>query len=226
MSLIDNLLGIHHRITAACERAGRHPSRVRLIAVTKTVPVPPINEAITNGVTAIGENRVQEASTKFPHLLPVERHLIGHLQSNKARRALELFDWLHSLDSLDLAQRLEKLAISLSRRPRVLIQVDLGKEATKTGADVADLPALVEFLQHCQQLQLCGLMTIPPLLDTPEAGRPYFRQLRTLAQELQAQYPQVSLSELSMGMSGDFEVAIEEGATMVRVGSAIFGARH
>jgi PLP dependent protein len=225
MSLTDNISAIHRRIAIACQRVGRSTTSVRLIAVTKTVALPLINEAITQGITAIGENRVQEATTKFPAMLPVERHLIGHLQSNKARRAVELFDYIHSLDSISLAQRLEHLAATLSRRPQVLIQVDLSKEVTKTGADVADLPALIEFLQSCQNLHLCGLMTIPPLLDTAEAVRPYFRQLRELSQKLQAEYPQISLSELSMGMSGDFEVAIAEGATMVRVGTAIFGGR-
>ncbi len=195
-------------------------SNVRLVAVTKTFPVSKILEAINAGVTDIGENRVQEAAEKFPQLPPVTKHLIGHLQANKARRAVELFDWIHSVDSVALARRLDRLAGDLGRRPVVLAQVDLGKEATKSGVPVEGLSELADALMQCSNLDFRGLMTLPPFFEDPELVRPYFAKLRELLEQLP--YP---LTELSMGMSHDFTVAIEEGATIVRIGSAIFGGR-
>lgn len=221
-----NLAEINRRIRAACQRAGRAPKSVRLVAVTKTVEAARIEEALHAGVTDIGENRVQEAETKFVRLSAARRHLIGHLQSNKVRRAVELFDWIHTIDDIKLAERLDRIAGELGRRPVVLVQVDLGKEATKSGTDEEELPEIIAFMARCAHLDCRGLMTIPPYLPEPEQVRPYFRRLRELLVEINAGrvYPH-PLTELSMGMSHDFEVAIEEGATLVRVGTAIFGAR-
>lgn len=217
MSIKSNLQKIRREI----ERSGRN---VRLVAVTKTFPVSKILEAISAGVNDIGENRVQEAAEKFPQLPPVTRHLIGHLQANKARRAVELFDWIHSVDSVALATRLDRLATELGRRPVVLAQVDLGKEATKSGISVEGLPELVDALVECKSLEFRGLMTLPPFFEDPEMVRPYFAKLRELLEEQNRRLAH-PLTELSMGMSHDFTVAIEEGATIVRIGSAIFGER-
>jgi PLP dependent protein len=203
---------------------------VRLVAVTKTITPARIAEALAAGQLEIGENRVQEAETKFPELINGPwashwcRHLIGHLQANKARRAVELFDWIHSIDSVKLAARLDRIAGELGRRPVVLAQVDIGHEATKNGIDESELPELADYLAGAAHLDFRGLMAIPPYLPDLEAVRPFFSHLRELKEQLQ-QRGNLTLPELSMGMSHDFEVAIEEGATLVRVGSAIFGAR-
>lgn len=219
MSIESNIQKIRREIEAA---AGNRS--VRLVAVTKTFPVSKILEAISARVDDIGENRVQEAAEKFPHLPPVTKHLIGHLQANKARRAVALFDWIHSVDSVALAMRLDRLAAELGRRPVVLAQVDLGKEPTKSGISVEGLPELVDTLVQCRNLDFRGLMTLPPFFEDPEMVRPYFAKLRELLTEQNKRLP-YALTELSMGMSHDFTVAIEEGATIVRIGSAIFGER-
>jgi PLP dependent protein len=185
---------------------------------------------MTAGLTDFGENRVQEAETKIPEVgrNQARWHLIGHLQSNKARRAVELFDVIHSVDSIALAQRLDRICEELGREALpVLIQVDLGQEQTKTGIEEGKLPDLVAALQECARLRLAGLMTLPPFFEDAEKVRPYFRRLRDLRDKFQAgkafgDQP----GELSMGMTHDFEVAIEEGATIVRVGTAIFGERE
>jgi len=175
-----------------------------------------------------GENRVQEAKAKRPALsdLTVTWHMVGHLQSNKARAARELFHWVHSVDSLRLAQKLDLAAGSSAERLPVLIEVNLSEEITKSGAREADVPQLAEQVAMLARLELRGLMVIPPFLENPEEARPYFRRLRELAREIDSRHlANVSMQELSMGMSHDFEVAIEEGATMVRIGTAIFGPR-
>lgn len=181
------------------------------------------------GLIDFGENRVQEAETKIPQIARdgVRWHLIGHLQSNKARRAVELFDVIHSVDSVALAQRLERICDELGREELpVLIQVDLGHEATKTGIEERNVPQLVDALQGCRRLRLKGLMTLPPFFESSEKVRPYFRRLRELRDQLHARNAfGDSVGELSMGMTHDFEVAIAEGATIVRVGTAIFGER-
>jgi PLP dependent protein len=233
MSIEESLKDIESRIAAAAQRSGRSSDQVRLVAVTKTVPAERVLEAICAGVTNIGENRIQEAEGKLNQLEKsgemmrhVKRHLIGHLQSNKARRAVELFDFIHSVDSLKLAERLDIVAAELGKRPVVFAQVDLGKEATKTGVDEADLPALAAFLASSPNLDFRGLMTIPPFFSNPDEVRPYFSRLRDLLVDLNAhKISAQTLTELSMGMSHDFEVAIEEGATVVRIGTSIFGAR-
>jgi PLP dependent protein len=223
---------INRRIEAACERAGRRPSEITLVAVSKTVPAARIREAIEAGVRTLGESRVQEAAAKITELsaLSAERkvqwHLIGHLQSNKARRAVELFDAVHSVDDLKLAERLERLAAESGERLPIFIEVNLGGEEAKTGVSPDEVLPLCEQIGKLPSLELKGLMAVPPFSDNPEDARPFFRRLRNLRDEArQAGAVGGSFNDLSMGMSDDFEVAIEEGATFVRIGSALFGAR-
>jgi PLP dependent protein len=217
-------------IEAAARRCGRNPEEVRLIAISKTHPASLIKSLIELGATDLGENRVQEAEEKIPQLgqQSVRWHLVGHLQANKARRALGLFDVIHSLDSIDLARRLDRLCVEAGRQSvSLLIQVDLGHEETKSGIDEQELPQLVDAVKHLERLELIGLMTLPPFFDDPEQARPYFRRLRQLRDELAAGGVfGNNRGELSMGMTHDFAVAIEEGATMVRIGTAIFGERE
>lgn len=218
---------VQERIQAALRRAGRADS-VTLVGVTKTIEPAYIAEAYRCGLRHFGENRVQEFEEKrrFLSLPEATWHLVGHLQTNKSRRATELFDRVDSLDSLRLAERLNRDAADLDKQLPVLIQVHLGKEPTKFGVPEANLLALVEQVGALPQLDLRGLMVLPPYFDDPEQVRPFFRRLRELAEEVaRQQIPQVKLRELSMGMSHDFEVAIEEGATMVRLGTALFGPR-
>src|SRR5207253_7589222 len=193
-------------------------------------PADSVREAIAAGVADFGENRVQEAEGKIPEVGrdKARWHLIGHLQSNKARRAVELFDVIHSLDSVALAQRLDRMCDELDRQELpVLIQVDLGHEETKTGIEERNLPALVDTIKKCERLQLIGLMTLPPYFEDAEQARPFFRKLRELRDQLHTQGAfGKSRGELSMGMTHDYEIAIQEGATMLRIGTAIFGERH
>ena len=223
------LAGIRARLAAAAKSRGRAPEEVKLIAISKTHPASVIKRVIGFGAVDIGENRVQEAEGKIKEVgrNAARWHLVGHLQANKARRAVTLFDVIHSLDSLDLAQRLDRLCVEEDIETlAVLIQVDLGHEETKSGIDESELTHLVEGLGPLSRLEFTGLMTLPPFFDNPEQSRPYFRRLRELRDELAARGAFASgKGELSMGMTNDFEVAIEEGATMVRVGTAIFGER-
>jgi PLP dependent protein len=207
------------RIEAAATRSGRDPSSIRLIAVTKTVSADRIREAAACGITHIGENRLQEAAPKRESLadLSLTWHFIGHLQTNKAKKVAESFDWIQSVDRAELAERLNDYAPP--RRLPILLEVKLGNEATKSGIDPAGLAILVNIVRRCPNIDLCGFMTVPPYSDDPESVRPWFRALRERAKLF-------GLQELSMGMSHDFEVAIEEGATMVRIGTALFGARR
>jgi pyridoxal phosphate enzyme (YggS family) len=200
-----------------------------VIAISKTHPAEVLKEALESGITEFGENRVQEAESK---IIEVGRrkarwHLVGHLQANKARRALGLFDVIHSLDSIELAHRLDRLCAEEGREELpVLIQVDLGEEDTKTGVSEAGLLELVQSMDKCAKLRLCGLMTLPPFFENPEQTRPFFRRLRVLRDQLENQGRFANgKGELSMGMTHDFEVAVEEGATMLRIGTAIFGER-
>jgi PLP dependent protein len=214
-----NLEAVHERVARACERAGRKPDDVLLIAVSKTVEIERIRLAVTAGVRALGENRVQEAKEKVAGLgRPVPWHLIGSLQTNKARDAVELFDWIHSVDREELARELDRRAHQRERRVKILVQVNVGEEPQKGGVHPAELKGLLESLTALSNLEVRGLMCIPPAAETAEASRPWFRRLRELRDA-------AGLEHCSMGMSGDFEVAIEEGATMVRVGTAIFGPR-
>ena len=223
---------VNRRIAAACERAGRQASEITLVAVSKTVSAPRVREAIEAGVRTLGENRVQEAAAKIPELgaISAERgvqwHLIGHLQSNKARLAVELFDAVHSVDDLKLAERLDRLATRSGKRLPIFIEVNLGGEESKTGAAPDEVLPLCEQVGKLPRLELKGLMAVPPLSGAPEDARPFFRQLRRLRDEArQSGAAGGQFNDLSMGMSDDFEIAIEEGATFVRIGAAIFGAR-
>jgi PLP dependent protein len=231
MSVAANLSSIRERMAAAARRARRHPAEVALMTVTKNQSAARIREAYEAGQRLLGENRVQEFSGKaaaLSDLRAAEWHMIGHLQSNKAGKAAELFRAVDSVDSLKLAEKLNSAASLLGKRLDVLIEINVGGEAAKTGVAAASL-ALEELLQAAprfEALTIRGLMTVPPFTDDPEDVRNYFRKLRQLRDTLSSrQLPAISLDELSMGMSHDFEVAIEEGSTCVRVGTAIFGDR-
>jgi pyridoxal phosphate enzyme (YggS family) len=218
-SLAGNIANVRDRIARACERAGRNTSDVTLIAVSKAHPPSAVAEAQAAGLADFGENRVQEASAKILELradgVTPNWHLIGHLQRNKAAAAVGLFDIIHSVDSYRLAEAIAKNALASTR---VLLEVNTGGESSKFGVPPDEAPALAERIGRLHHVDLVGLMTVAPETDDPERVRPYFRRLRELRGA-------IGLSELSMGMTGDFEVAIEEGATFVRIGRAIFGAR-
>jgi pyridoxal phosphate enzyme (YggS family) len=224
-----NLSAVLERVKNAASRAGRDSDEIKLVAVSKTHPPDVIRQAIELGVTTFGENKVQEAEAKIGEVRGsnVEWHLIGHLQSNKARKAVQLFDVIQSLDSMDLAARLERMCIEENRSTLpVFVQVDLAGEETKSGISREKLPALIDYLKVCRKLSLKGLMVLPPFFDDPEDARPFFQELRTVRDDLLSQWAFAGgRGELSMGMSHDFEIAIEEGATVIRVGTAIFGAR-
>ena len=221
--------GVREKIAECARRSGRSADELTLVAVSKTHPAELIREAIAAGVADFGENRVQEAESKTPEVGRDQArwHLIGHLQSNKARRAVELFDVIHSLDSAALARRLDRMCIDLRRQALpVLIQVDLGHEPTKTGAVEKDLPEIIEAVKASERLSLIGLMTLPPFFNDAEKARPFFRRLREMRDEIRKQGAfGDGCGELSMGMTHDYEVAIEESATMLRIGTAIFGER-
>lgn len=220
-----NLEEVKGRIAAAARGAGRDPALVRLVAVSKTVDLEHIQAAVAAGQLLFGENYLQEARPKIAALGPaLSWHFIGHLQSNKAKAAAGLFDVIHGVDSLKLAQALNSAAASKGDIQKILIQINLAGEASKSGAAPETVPGLLRELGRLPHLQVLGLMTLPPWLADPEAVRPYFRALRELRDRLEADLRQ-PLPELSMGMSGDFEAAVAEGATLVRVGTAIFGSR-
>jgi pyridoxal phosphate enzyme (YggS family) len=224
-----NVNRVQERIQRACDRAGRDPASVRLIAVSKTVGLDRIREGVAAGIRMLGENYIQEAKDKIDASpdLDVTWHFIGHLQTNKAKFAAAYFTWVHTVDSLKLARELNKRAAGLDRRLNILLQVHLGEEATKEGVDPEQRPALYRDVSELEALQVRGLMVLPPYLADLEEVRPHFRQLRGLLLDLKAKSRDPdSLTELSMGMSHDFEAAVEEGATLVRVGTAIFGARR
>jgi len=229
MELQENIAWVQERIAAACDRSGRRAEEVKLVAVSKKVTPEIIRRAYDAGLRDFGENRVQEASEKRTALsdLTVTWHLIGHLQTNKARPARELFHWVHSIDSLRLAAKLDKAAVCSGDRLQVLLEVNLGGEAAKSGASENEVMELVGQVSQFETLELRGLMTIPPFFEDPTNARPFFQRLRELSEKVEsAHLPNVSMRDLSMGMSHDFEVAIEEGATVVRVGTAIFGERR
>ncbi|MCH8949969.1 MAG: YggS family pyridoxal phosphate-dependent enzyme [Chloroflexi bacterium] len=223
MNIVENLASVRQRIDAACRRAGRSPDDVTLVGVSKGASARAVAEACAAGLADVGENRVQEAAAKIPavrallgtHSQPTW-HLIGHLQTNKAKTATRLFDILHSVDSLRLAQALSRRA---NERLPVLLEVNVAQDAAKFGFAPEEVTSALAAIAALPNLDVRGLMTIAPLTDDPETSRPFFRRLRELRDTL-------GLSVLSMGMTGDFEVAIEEGATMIRVGRAIFGPRR
>lgn len=224
----ENIAAVRKRIAEAASRSGRNPEGITLVAVTKTVETHRIREGIAAGLTVFGENRVQEAEGKVCEIgHGVRWHMIGHLQTNKAKRAVELFDLIQSVDSLHLAREIEKRAAAVGRRIPVLLQVDLAGEETKFGFTPDELIRDLEEVAGCSHIEVSGLMTIPPLSPDPEESRPYFRQLAQIRETISAQCTgDVRMDILSMGMSQDYEVAVEEGATMVRIGTALFGARH
>lgn len=224
MSIKDNLEMVRERIAEAALSSGRDPSDILLVAVSKTVEPERILEAVEAGVTDLGENRVQEARDKIETLGRIARwHLIGTLQRNKAKYAVRLFDMIQSLDSASLVQELDKRAAKEEKRMEVLVEVKTSFEETKHGVAPAHLEDLVREVLQKEHLIFKGLMTIAPYVDDPELARPYFRQLRVLKDQLEEKG--MPVEHLSMGMSNDFEVAIQEGATMVRIGTAIFGPR-
>lgn len=217
-----NIDNVRQRVDNAARGAGRDPAEIKLVAVSKTHPAAVVRDAINAGLSIFGENKVQEAESKIDEVGrdAVEWHLIGHLQSNKARKAVHLFDVIQTVDSIELAERLERICEEEGRDSlSVLVQVDLAGEETKSGVPEVELTQFADHLKACKRLQFNGLMVLPPYFDAPEATRPYFRRLRALRDQI------LPGGELSMGMSHDFEVAIEEGATIVRVGTAIFGER-
>jgi PLP dependent protein len=228
VAISANLADVRTRLARAAQRAGRDPSSIRLVAVSKTHPIESVLAAVRAGQTVFGENRVQEALQKIGQSsdMAIEWHLIGHLQSNKARKAAAAFACIHSIDSVDLLDRIDEAALECGASPDLLVQVDLAGEPTKYGATLDALSPVFARAASCRAARVCGLMVLPPFVDDPEEVRPYFRQLRSIRDDLLGRgVPASMLRELSMGMSHDFEVAVEEGATLVRVGTAIFGTR-
>ena len=232
MSVAENIAEVRGRIATAARRVNRDPDSIRLMAVTKTFPAEVIQQAYDAGARLFGENRVQEFSAKAAALRDLEGaewHLIGHLQSNKAAKAAEVFHAVDSVDSLRLAEKLNNAALNLDKQLPILIEINVGGEEAKSGIDPnsLELEELLKVALRLDQLQFCGLMTIPPFTEDPQEARLFFRRLRELRDRIAGRdLPGINLDVLSMGMSHDFEVAIEEGATCVRLGSAIFGERY
>ncbi len=228
MSIEQNLKSVGNRIAAAARRAGRDPSAIKLVTVTKTVDIERIREAVSAGAVVLGENRVQEAKEKIDKLGNIASwHLIGHLQTNKAKYAVKLFDLIHSVDTFELAKEIDRQAAKIGKVQDVLIELNIAGEEQKAGVPMDAAAGLVRETAGLKHIRVKGLMAMPPYSENPENSRPYYKRLRDLASVIaEENIPDVSMQCLSMGMSGDFEVAIEEGATMVRVGTAIFGTRH
>lgn len=230
MSIQEKYNEILERKNAAAIRSGRKPEDVILMAVTKTHPYSELNEVIDAGATDIGENKVQEVLEKYEFVKPVRWHLIGHLQTNKVKSIIDKVEMIHSVDSLHLAKEIDKRAGAIGKKMDVLIQINSAMEATKTGIPAEELEELVrEIAAECSNVRICGIMCIPPMAEIPEDNRPYFRQAKVLFEKMKTwDIPEEVFAPtvLSMGMSGDFEVAIEEGSTIVRVGSSIFGPRN
>jgi len=225
-AIARNLEAVRQRIASAARRAGRDPEAVTLVGVSKTVPVERVREAIDAGLLDLGENRVQEAREKAPSLpAEVRWHLVGHLQSNKAAHAARLFKVVHSVDSVEILGKLDQAASKEGRRIDALVQVDLAGEATKFGIEEGRIDEVLDAAASCGSVAVRGLMNLPPDAPDPEKVRPYFRRLRRLLEEARARHPGLALDRLSMGMTEDFEVAVEEGSTLVRVGRALFGER-
>lgn len=225
--LAENIALVRSRIAEAAQKAGRDPAEITLVAVSKTKPVELVEMAYNLGVTDFGENRVQEALPKIEHFHPQDLrwHLIGHLQSNKAGKVVEPFACIHSVDSLHLAQVLSRHAQEQGRQLAILLQVNVSGEASKEGIALAEAPEVAQQIANLPALQIEGLMTIAPLVNDPEEVRPVFRGLRLLRDRLRTEVPASTWTQISMGMTDDYTIAIEEGATLVRVGRAIFGQR-
>jgi pyridoxal phosphate enzyme (YggS family) len=228
-SIPDRLAAVRARITQAALRSGRPAEQIQLVAVAKTQPADAVRAMVVAGAQIIAENYIQEAREKFDALidLPIQWHYIGHLQSNKAKYAVRMFALIHTVDSLHLAEELDRQAGKAGKVQKILIQVNVGGEVTKSGVAPEGAEALVRAIAGLPHLEIRGLMALPPFFDAPQRVRPYFAQLRRLSESIAAQHiDKVSMAELSMGMTGDFEVAIEEGATLVRIGTALFGERR
>jgi PLP dependent protein len=227
--IAQNIQRIQERAAEAAASCGRSPDEIALLAISKTFPAESILQAAEAGLQRFGENRVQEAEGKILRLRQthkLEWHLVGHLQSNKAKRALELFDVIHSLDGVKLASRISQAGIEMGKTQSVLLQVDLGQEETKFGAEPGRVREILEAVSGLKGIRLDGLMTIPPFFENPEKSRPFYAKLRELREALDSEQPGcLGQKHLSMGMSHDFEEAIREGATIIRVGTAIFGSR-
>jgi len=222
-----NLQVVRERIAAAARRAGRDPAEITLVAVTKTQPVEVIRAAYELGLRDFGENRVEEAETKFDQLPDdIRWHMVGHVQSRKAARAVKPYVLVHSVDRVKLARRLDRFAAEAGRTLPILLEVNVSGEATKYGFHPAEVEAAVEAMRAFEHLHIQGLMTMAPIVPDPEEARPVFVALRELRDRLAARFPDLDWHHLSMGMTDDFEVAVEEGATIVRIGRAIFGERH
>jgi pyridoxal phosphate enzyme (YggS family) len=229
MTIAEKIAIVRERMARAARRCGRDPADVALVAVSKTHPAEMVRQAWAAGVTTMGENYIQEARDKITALADcaLSWHFIGHLQSNKAKIAVDLFDLIHGVDTLKLAREIDKQAAKIGKTQEILIQVNISGEATKSGATEAATLALVRDTACLEHVKIRGLMTMPPFFDPPERARPYFAALRRLRDRIRAEaIAGVDISELSMGMTSDFEVAIEEGATLVRIGTAIFGPRE
>ena len=228
LQISDNLKRVREKIAKAASKVGRNPQDIQLVAVSKTVDIKRIQQAIEAGATILGENYIQEARKKIEEIgQDVRWDFIGHLQSNKVKYAVDLFEMIHSVDRLSLAQEINKAAEKKKKKVRILVQVNISGEEAKSGIDPGGVISLVREIASLPNLSQEGLMTMPPYFDAPEEARPYFTSLRELRDKiLKESIGGISLKELSMGMSGDFEVAIEEGSTLVRVGTAIFGERN
>ncbi|GAB4363912.1 MAG: YggS family pyridoxal phosphate-dependent enzyme [Calditrichia bacterium] len=225
-AIAENLKRVQERIASAAHRVGRAPEEIKLVGVTKTVEPQRINAAIKAGLTAIGENRIQEAREKYPQVLPVEWHMVGHLQTNKVKYAVKMFDMIQSVDSVHLAEEINNRCEGLNKPMPVLIEVNTSGEESKYGCKPSETIELVSKIKDLPFLSIRGLMTIGLFSDDPGEVRPCFQKLRELAEQIKAlQMPEVRMDILSMGMSADFEWAIEEGSNMVRIGTAIFGER-
>ena len=225
VSIAENLEQVREQIARAAEKSGRSPDDVELVAITKTHPAEKVRKAIEAGQHLFGESRVQEARAKIPELASnIRWHFVGHLQKNKIRHALPLFELIHSIDSLALARDIDRIAQEEGLHPRVLLEINVAGEGSKFGFPPDKLREQIEALLALPRLSILGLMTIPPLAEEAEASRKYFVQLRELRDHLQTEF-RVDLAQLSMGMTQDFAIAVEEGATLVRVGTAIFGER-
>ncbi len=224
----NRIARIQERIAQAAVDAGRRPETVKLVAVSKTKPATSIQAAIDAGLSVFGENYIQEARGKFNALAAanIQWHFIGHLQSNKAKYAVRIFDLIHSVDSVKLAREIDKQAGKIGKQQPILVQVNVAREASKSGAFREDAVQLVETISTMENLSLGGLMTLPPFFNSPEKVRPYFKELRELGEHIRGlKIPGIAMDELSMGMTGDFEAAVAEGATLVRIGTALFGDR-
>lgn len=219
----ENIRRIQDDIASVCQRIGKNPQEITLVAITKNASASQIQEALDNGITDIGENRIQEAQEKYKGISGARFHLVGHLQTNKIKPALEIFDLIHSLDSIHLAQEIEKIAAKSEKKIQCLIQVNVSGENTKFGVSEKELDSLLEEVSTLRHIQVKGLMTIAPLVDDAEAARPHFRRLRLLKESIEKQsLPNIEMKYLSMGMTNDYRVAIEEGSNMLRIGRAIF----